>query len=251
MKIMPEDDLPIPAFEDPILKRNYNIIGHNLLNLVDNALVFLKNQYVSKHSENKFEKFSADNFFNFIMRSYIYKKIKNQIRAVLNSAVDCILDQQKQKKDNINIIGNIDPFYLDTIVAKKYHAYKENDLTLLNTSNTHPGHQELMLISRLTYRICIIEVTKLLSVKKKNIKNYGGLVRATYKNVNECRHSLNAILSMFDQMIDCFERNDDMIEIPFYKPTYATRDFQYVRNIYEYSLKLLDTQLLKIFEHEV
>ena len=143
--------------------------------------------------------------------------------------------------------GIVDADYLDTVVRKKFHQYAQFDMSLLHTVRTHPGHLELEQISKLTFRISIIQAARLLNVRTPQITNYAQLIRAAFPTMQECRHSLNAILSMVDQMVDCFERNMNMVQIPFYKPTYQTRDFEYVRRVYEYALKILDQQVRKIY----
>ena len=84
-----------------------------------------------------------------------------------------------------------------------------------------------------------------------DIDTYAELVRHTFPTIQQCRNSVNAILSMIDQMIDCFERNLDMVVIPFYKPTFTIKDFQYVRRLYEYAQEILDEQIRKIFEDAI
>ena len=107
------------------------------------------------------------------------------------------------------------------------------------------------MISKLTFRIAVIQATRLLRKEDEDVDTYADLVRHTFPNLQQCRNSVNAILSMVDQMIDCFERNLDMIVIPFYKPTFSIKDFQYIRRVYEFAQEILDGQLRKIFEEAI
>ncbi len=242
---MSENIVESPDFEkEPLLKRNYFMIGHYLIFLIDLGLDFLRREYIRKNAENEFQKFSARSFYNFILKDYIRKKVKNQIKVILNAAVDCI------KANKVNN-GIVDPDYLDDVVRRMFNQYAENDMSLLHTTKTHPGHLELKQISKLTFRISIIQSSRLLNVKKQDIDTYGELVSAAFPTLQKCRHSLDAILSMVDQMVDCYERNMSMVQIPFYKPTYQTRDFEYVRRIYEYALEILDQQLRKIYRDDL
>lgn len=231
---------PTPVFKDPLVERNYHIVGRYLLRLIDMGLDFLEREYIRRNSENEFQKFSARSFYTFVLRDYIRNKVKAQVKCILNGAVMCIESNHVHN-------GIVDADYLDLVVRKKFHQYAQFDMSLLHTIPTHPGHLELKQISKLTFRISIIQAARLLNIRDENIKTYADLIRAAFPTMKECRHSLNAILSMIDQMVDCFERNMNMVQIPFYKPTYQTRDFEYVRRVYEYALKVLDDQVHKIY----
>ncbi len=242
---MSEEPPPSPDFaNNNVLERNYYILGHYLVFLIDSGLDFLLREYVSKNAENEFQKFSARSFYNFILRDYIRKKVKGQIKLILNGAVECI------KSDKVHN-GIVDADFLDEVVRNNFKSYADYDMSLLHTTKTHPGHLELKQIAKLTYRISVIQATRLLIVDDEDIETYGQLVRATFPTIQQCRHSLDAILSMVDQMVDCYERNSSMVQIPFYKPTYQTRDFDYVRRVYEYALEKLDEQIRKIYRDEV
>ena len=47
--------------------------------------------------------------------------------------------------------------------------------------------------------------------------------------------------------MDCFERNLDIINIAFYKPTWNLRDFTYGRKIYEYGINLIEQEIRRIY----
>lgn len=232
--MMVDEQPPVPKFSDPFIERNYNLMFHYLMFLVDAGLDFLKREYISKNSETQFKQFSATSYFNFILRGFIRDKIKNQIRVILHAGVDCAAHFQEDY---------VDPDVLDEVVQRRLPRYYRNDLTLINTSTTHPGHQELKMISKLTFRIAVIQSTRILICKDAEVKTYDELVRSALPIYEQCRNSVNAMLSMVDQMIDCFENHPDMISIPFYTPIFSVRDFQYVRRVYEYALKTMDEQL--------
>ncbi|MHA1900569.1 MAG: hypothetical protein ACTSW5_06715 [Promethearchaeota archaeon] len=185
--------------------------------------------------------FTSQNYYDFILKDYIRKKVKSQINSILKSGLACV--------DHISK-GVVDPDFLDDIVQQNYPEYASNDLSLLHSSNTHPGYSELQMISRLTYRIAIIHATYILSCQDSEIKTYLELIKRVYPTKKEGQDVLNSIFSMFNQMIDCFERNLEMITIPFYKPTFNIRNFQFARLCYEYAIKLADEQLNEFYPEE-
>ena len=226
---------------DPITKRNYNLVRHYLIYLLDSGLDFLRQEYVKENSDSSFLEFTANNYFDYILKDYIRRKGKSQIRIVLNSAVECL----DHLKDEL-----IDPDFLDEIVKKTYNEYANVDWSLKHTSSSHPIRSELELISRLTYRISIIQATRFLSFREHDIRYIAELVRKKHKSQDTCQKEIDAVLSIFDQMIDCFERNLDAINIPFYKPTWNIRDWKYMRRIYEFALHFMENEIKKIYAGE-
>ena len=228
-------------FENQIVKRNYYLLKHQLIYLLDSGLDFLKREYVKRNSDTSFLEFTAQNYYDFIMKDYIRKKIKSQINSILKSGLLCV---------NHIVNDVVDPDYLDEIIEQKYPEYASNDLSLLHSSNNHPGYSELQMISRLTFRVTIIQTAYILSCQDLEIKTYAQLMEKVFPTKKETQEALNSIFSMFNQMVDCFERNLDMITIPFYKPTFNIRDFQFVRLCYEYAIKIIDEQLDDLYPEE-
>ncbi len=226
---------------DSNTKRNYNLLRHYLIYLLDSGLDFLRREYVKENSDTSFLEFTAYNYYDYILKDYIRRKGKSQIRIVLNSAVECL-----------DHIGHevIDPDFLDKVVKKSYTDYANVDWSLKHTSTSHPIRSELELISRLTYRISIIQATMLLATKEPDIKFVSELIRKKYPTKKACQFGIRAVFSIFDQMIDCFERNLDAINIPFYKPTWNIRDWKYVRRLYEFAQQLTDNEITKIYSGE-
>ncbi len=229
-------------FENQLVKRNYYLLKHQLLYLLDSGLNFLKREYVKRNSETSFMEFTAQNYFDFILKDNIRKKIKNQINSILNSGLLCI---------NHMIDGDVvDPDYLDQIIEQNYPEYASNDLSLLHSSNNHPGYSELQTISRLTYRVAIIQTAYILSCQDSEVKTYIQLMKKVFPTKKESQDALNSIFSMFGQMMDCFERHLQMITIPFYKPTFNIRDFQFVRICYEFAINIVDEQLKELYPED-
>ncbi len=223
------------------MKRNYYLLKHQLLYLLDSGLDFLKREYVKRNSETTFMEFTSQNYYDFILKDYIRKKIKNQISFILNSGLLCI---------NHIDDGAVDPDYLDKIIEQKYPEYASNDLSLLHSSNNHPGYSELQMISRLTFRIAIIQTAYILSCQDPDVKTYIQLMKKIFPTKKESQEALNLIFSMFGQMMDCFERHLQMITIPFYKPTFNIRNFQFVRVCYEFAINIVDEQLNELYPEE-
>lgn len=226
---------------DPIIKRNYNLVRHYLIYLLDSGLDFLRREYIKENSDSSFLEFTAYNYYDYILKDYIRRKGKVQIRIVLNSAVECL----DHIDDEI-----IDPNFLDNIVKKTFSEYANVDWSLKHTSSSHPIRSELELISRLTYRISIIQATRFLACKEPDLKFISELIRGKYATKEICQEALEAVLSIFDQMIDCFERNLDAINIPFYKPTWNIRDWKYMRRLYEFALELMEKEVSNIYAGE-
>ncbi|MHA2001328.1 MAG: hypothetical protein ACTSVU_04470 [Promethearchaeota archaeon] len=235
---MPSKDLDITSkIDDPIIKRNYQIVKNQIIGLLDKGLDYLRQIYLKENSDTSFKEFTAQNYFDFVLRDYIRRKIIYQLKIILKTAILCLPHYQNE---------SIDQNFLDNLINQRYSNYAEDDLTLLHSSSSHPARNELQNISKLTFRIYIIQTIYLIAVKEPEIQNYQDLVKHAFLTKKKCENSLNAILSMQDQMIDCFERNLDIVNIPFYKPTWNIRDFRYVRIIYEYALKNLNGELNKI-----
>jgi len=232
---------PHLEFKNQLVKRNYYLLKHQLLYLLDSGLDFLKREYVKRNSDSTFLEFTAQNYYDFILKDYIRKKIKNQINSILNSGLLCI---------NHMVDDIVDPNYLDSIIEQKYPEYASNDLSLLHSSNNHPGYSELQTISRLTYRVAIIQTAYILSCQEPEVKTYIQLMKNVYPTKKESQDALNSIFAMFNQMVDCFERHLQMITIPFYKPTFNIRDFQFVRICYEFAINIVDEQLKELYPED-
>ena len=241
---MPSKDLDLPSkIDDPIIKRNYQIVKNQIIGLLDKGLDYLRQIYLKENSDSSFKEFTAQNYFDFVLRDYIRRKIIYQLKIILKTALLCLPHYQND---------SIDQNFLDNLINQRYSNYAEDDLTLLHSSSSHPARNELQNISKLTFRIYIIQTIYLIAVKEPEIQNYQDLVKHAFSTKKKCEDSLNAILSMQDQMIDCFERNLDIVNIPFYKPTWNIRDFRYVRIISEYALKNLNEELNNIkFDEEI
>ncbi|MHA1673817.1 MAG: hypothetical protein ACTSYI_09310 [Promethearchaeota archaeon] len=222
------------------IKRNYHLLRHYLLFLIDIGLDFLKQEYIRHNSENSFAEFTAHNYYDYILKDYVRRKLKSQLRSILNTSVYALPFYKNHR---------IDQNQLDELVKKYYPEYAENDMTLLHTSSSsgHPTRIELETISKLTFRVAIIQTTRVISCDTENIDHYSDLIRAVYPEIQQSRTSLKALLSMVDQMIDCFEHAADLISIPFYKPTWNLRDFGYMRKIYEFALQETNRQIEKIY----
>ncbi len=209
--------------------------------MLDSGLDFLKREYIKRNSDTSFLEFTAQNYYDFILKDYIRKKIKSQINSILNSGLLCI---------NHIVEDVVDPDYLDTIIEQQYPEYALNDLSLLHSSNNHPGYSELQMISRLTFRVTIIQTAYILSCQDNEVKTYIQLMKKVFSTRKESQDALNSIFSMFNSMVDCYEKNLEMITIPFYKPTFNLRDFQFVRVCYEYAINVIDDQMNELYPEE-
>lgn len=217
------------------------LIRHYLVFLVDIGLDYLKQIYIRHNSENSFQEFTAQNYYDYILKDYIRRKLKAEIKIILKASAHAT----KFFQDN-----HISPENLDLIVNKFYPEYAENDMSLLHSSTTHPARSELETISKLTFRVAVLQATRLLVCRDENVEFYADLVRTVYPIQQQSQNSLHAILSMVDQMIDCFERSLDLISIPFYKPTWNLRDFSYMRSTYEFALQETNRQIDHIYRGE-
>ena len=229
-----------PALKDPLTKRIYYIIRHYLMHIVDEGLEYLKRIYLETNSGNVFQEFTAENYFDKILKDYVRRKVKNQVRFIITSALDCL--PYYETKHNVIV-----PEFLDKIVEEKHPAYTELDLILIHSSRNHPASLELHQMSKLTFRIALIQATRLLSCKQKDVTTYADIILATFSSSEKCLNSFNAIVGIFDQIMDCFERNLDIINIAFYKPTWNLRDFTYGRKIYEYGINLIEQEIRSIY----
>ncbi|RLI61837.1 MAG: hypothetical protein DRO88_12550 [Promethearchaeia archaeon] len=229
-------------FRDPLIKRNYHLIRHYFLFLIDIGLDYLKREYINYNSESSFQEFTANNYYDYILKDYLRRKLKGQLKIILNASVEAVEQFPKEK------IGG-EP--LDRIVKKNYPEYAENDMSLLHSSPSHINRKELETISRLTFRVAIIQITRIMRSNSENVKTYAELIRSVYPEKIQCQTSLQAILTMIDKMIDCFERSLDLIAIPFYKPTWNLRDFAYIRRMYEFAITEANHQIDLIYQGEL
>ncbi len=237
-KHMSQSQIDFEAAGPSYIKRNYHLLRHYLLFLIDIGLDFLKQEYIRHNSDNPFAEFTAHNYYDYILKDYVRRKLKSQLRTILNTSIYALPYYKANR---------IDQNQLDGLVKKYYPEYAENDMTLLHTSSGHPTRIELKTISKLTFRVAIIQTTRIISCDAENIDHYSDLIRAVYPEIQQSQTSLKVLLSMVDQMIDCFERAADLISIPFYKPTWNLRDFGYMRKIYEFALKESNRQIEKIY----
>ena len=235
---MSQSQIDFEAAGPSYIKRNYHLLRHYLLFLIDIGLDFLKQEYIRLNSENSFAEFTAHNYYDYILKDYVRRKLKSQLRIILNTSVYALPYYKANR---------IDPTQLDSLVKKNYPEYADNDMTLLHTSSSHPARNELETISKLTFRVAIIQTTRVISCDAEEIEHYSELIRSVYPEMHQSQTSLNALLSMVDQMIDFFEHALDSISIPFYKPTWNLRDFGYMRKIYEFTLQETNRQLEMIY----
>ena len=232
-----ENRIDFEAAGPSYIKRNYHLLRHYLLFLIDTGLDFLKQEYIRQNSENPFAEFTAHNYYDYILKDYVRRKLKSQLRSILNTSVYALPFYKNHQ---------IDQTQLDELVEKYYPEYAENDMSLLHTASG--PRKELETISKLTFRVSIIQTTRVISCKAENIENYSELIRAVYPEMHQSQTSLKTILSMVDKMIDFFEHALDSISIPFYKPTWNLRDFGYMRKIYEFTLQESNRQIEKIYQ---
>lgn len=221
-------------FSDPLIKRNYHLIRHYILFLIDIGLDYLKREYLKHNSETSFQEFTANNYYDYILKDYLRRKLKGLLKVVLNASVEAV---------DYFPHGTIAGEKLDRIVKKYYPEYAENDMSLLHSSVSHPNRRELETISKLAFRVAVIQITRIIRSRSEEINNYAELIRSVYPQKQECQISLQAILTVMDQMIDCFERSLDLIAIPFYKPTWNLRDFAYIRRMYEFAITEANHQI--------
>ena len=224
--------------EDSIIKRNYEIVGKYFISLVDDGLNFLKTIYVKNRAENSFQEFAAENYYEYILRDYLRRKIRAQIKFVLKGAV-LSLDHITNE--------TVDQDFLDNLIAETITDFQEYDLTIIHTDREHVAYQELKVLSKLTYRVSVIQVSFLLRNRDPEISNIQELIQRAFPTIEEGWNSVNIIFTMFDQIIDIFERNLDLIEIAFYKPTFRIRNFFYTRNLMEYAITKIREELQKIY----
>ena len=162
------------TFNDPIVKRNYHIMNNYIIFLLDSGLSYLKREFLTRFKkEDYIKKFSAESFFDFILRENLRNKIKGQVHAVLSAAKLYVeqFDGNEGSSEEIN-----------KIIEKRYPMYEHNDMTLLHTSETHPGHQELKIISKLTFRVVVLQSAHLMACREENITDYSQLIRAYLSN---------------------------------------------------------------------
>ncbi len=225
---------------DPLIKRNYKLIGNYLVGLLDKGLDFLKKYYVEQNSETTFQEFAADNYYDYILRDYLKRKIKTQIKFILRGAIACL----DHYKDNL-----VDSIFLDDLIANIFSEYQDVDLVLLHSDHSHPAYPELEILSRLTLRVAILQIIPLLANPTPNIQSEMPLILSAFPDEIATRNSIDAIFSMFDQIIDVFERNLKIINIPFYRPTYRIRNFDYARHIYEFALERAREEITQLFKN--
>ena len=96
-----------PDFPNRYLRRNYNILEHYLDFLTGTGLDFLKREFIGRYADSSIKKFSAQNFFHFILRDYIENKVRSQVQIVLETAASCVTHLDNEI---------IDPDYLDEII---------------------------------------------------------------------------------------------------------------------------------------
>lgn len=222
---------------EALVKRNKNLLWQALLFYLDSGLNYLKVKFVDS-SSTSISKMTNEQIYDFVVRQNIRKLIKSNIREVILTATEFILNEKSQDDPD---------YYFDKLIERKYHVFAKNDMILLHSRKEHPAYSELQTISKLIFRIGVFQSIQLLKCKDENVKTYEELVRTVYKTHKATWAALNSILSMFDRMIDIFENNLDIISIPFYRATFSLRDFKYVRILYEYALNTLDEELQNIF----
>jgi hypothetical protein len=225
--------------DDPIQKSNYKLLWRYLNFLLEEGIQFLRNEYISQNDQTTLTRFSAISFYDFVLKDTIQTKIKNIIRVILNAGIECVPFYNSERDE-------VDPDQLDKIIDRKYPLYAKNDMTLINSLHTHPAYPELEMISILTFRVAVIQAARILA-SKTFTHTYTELVKAVFNDKQSCFNSVNAILMMIDQMIDLFEQNLDLINIPVYQPAFTIRDFHYIRRIYEFAQTLLREEINKIY----
>lgn len=223
---------------DPLILRNYKMVGKYLIELVDKGLDFLKVIYVQRNSDTSFQEFAADNYFDYILRDYLKRKIKNQLRFVLKGAIAA---------NDFYIDSVIDQNQLDMLIDDMFPDYKESDLVLLHSDSHHEAYSEILLLSRLTLRVAIIQMVPIMNNPDPNADTAVKLILSSIPSVKSCTNSISALFSMFDQIIDVFERNLEIITIPFYRPTWRIRDFSYTRHLYEFALERATEEVKKVY----
>lgn len=225
--------------KDPIVQNNYKIVGNYLMDMVDQGLDFLKQVYIERNSDTSFQEFAAENYYDYLLRDYLRRKIKTQIRFILKATAYSLL---------CNDNTEINSVFLDDFIKDIFPSYEEIDLVLLHSDANHPSYSELVFLSRLTLRVAILQLFPILKPSNSSAESIIDLILSAYPNEKDSNNSIDAIFSMFDQIIDVFERNLELINIPFYRPTWRIRDFTYTRRLYEYALKRVRHEISSIYQ---
>ena len=118
-------DLDDPS-NDSLVYRNYQILGKYLMKMVDKGLDFLKNVYIDRNSETSFQEFAAENYYDYILRDYLRRKIKTQMKFLLKSAIFSIASYH-QGVISSEFLDNL--FFIQSFI-KKFHQYLVNLLSI-------------------------------------------------------------------------------------------------------------------------
>jgi hypothetical protein len=231
--------IPAIKIENPLVASHYRLMWRYLKSLLDAGIQFLRNEYIAKNDQTTILRLSAMSFYDYILKDNIEQKVKNLLRVVINAGVECTQAYDRSKDE-------VDPDFLDKVVEKRYPLYAKNDMTLLHASRTHPVFPELEMISILTFRVATIQTTRMLS-HPQSVRTYYELVRAVFPEKQNCINTLSSLTMMIDQMIDLFEQNLDIINIPVFQPTFSVRNFEYIRKLYEYAQNIIQEEVNRMY----
>jgi hypothetical protein len=228
-----------PHIQDPILANNYALIWRHFQGLIDEGIMVLREMYIENNNSTPLSRFSAISFYDYILKQNIEVKLKNQLRVILKAGIECVNHYDHNKKE-------VNPEYLDKTIGRRYPLYRLNDMTLLHSSKIHPAYPDIELISILTFRVAVEQTTRMLSCQQEK-NSFSELARVVFPTITDSRNAIGAVLLMVDQMINCFDQNLDIINIPLFRSAFSIRNFSYIRKMLEFTLFVIERELTKIY----
>ncbi len=186
------------------MDRNYEIFKQELINLMENRLDY-GNVLIEKELTVGAFDFIAKPIIKTFYRYWQNNDAKEGTLAQINTILDC--------GKILAINGTNSEGRFNKVVEENFIEYLKGDQVYRQCSKKHKNFPALKEIVKNTFISQIKEATILLKVKEE-VVDYGGLVRAAFKNKEEAYENLVKQLDFTDQCLKIVEKDLSILKLP-------------------------------------
>ncbi len=185
------------------LDRNYEIFKQELISLMENRLDY-GNVLIEKELTVGAFDFIAKPIIKAFYNYWQNNDAKEGTLAQINTILDC--------GKILALNGNNSEDHFNQVVQENFKEYLKGNQVYRQCSNRHKNFPALKELVKKTFISQIKEATILLKVEEE-IVDYGGLVRAAFKNKEEAYENLVKQLDFTDQCLKIVEKDLSILKL--------------------------------------
>ncbi|MFW9826770.1 MAG: hypothetical protein ACFFEY_04010 [Candidatus Thorarchaeota archaeon] len=189
------------------LNRNYKLVEKRMIEQMETSLNYGKeliDSEVDIGSLNFMLKPIIKSFYKYWSDKEAKKGTLEQIRITLDSAKEFIINGDGSKD------------HLDSIIARNFPVYLENDQTDIQCKKDHKNYKILKEVTKKCF-ITQVEETILFLTVKEDVNDYNQLSRAAFNSKENAYQALKRQLDYNDEGISIVEKDDSILKVPLGK----------------------------------